>query len=231
MTGKTIPGGLLVAIEGIDGAGKSTLVTRLRAGLEAANAAVLVSKEPTAGPWGMRLRESAATGRLGPIGEVKFLLRDRLQHVVEVIEPALARGEIVILDRYYPSMVAYQGALGYPVDRLLATNKFAPEPDLLLVLDVDPQTGLDRIKARGDIPNHFETLSTLRITRDIFLALEVPNKVIIDASQSEGDVLATAQMHLYLALAAKIRAGCPDPVDAVVQIESFLPPGLHAEPA
>lgn len=224
MNGKTIPGGLLVAIEGIDGAGKSTLAARLRAGLEEAGAAVLVSKEPTAGPWGMRLRESAATGRLGPIDEVKFLLRDRLQHVAEVIRPALERGEIVILDRYYPSMVAYQGALGYPVDRLLTTNKFAPAPDLLLVLDVDPQTGLERIRARGDAPNHFETLATLRRSREIFLSLDVPNKAVIDASQPEDVVLAEAQLRLYVAIAGKLRGLCADPVAAVSRIEAFLPP-------
>lgn len=223
MTGKTIPGGLLVAIEGIDGAGKSTLAARLRAGLEQAGVAVLVSKEPTAGPWGMRLRESAATGRLGPIDEVKFLLRDRLQHVAEVIRPALERGEIVILDRYYPSMVAYQGALGYPIDRLLDTNKFAPAPDLLLVLDVDPRTGLERIRARGDAPNHFETLATLQRSRDIFLALDVPNKAVIDAAHPEDQVLSEAQLKLYLTIAEKIRRACDDPVEAVFRLEEFLP--------
>lgn len=230
MTGMTIPGGLLVAIEGIDGAGKSTLAAKLRGVLERVGAAVLVSKEPTAGPWGTRLRESAATGRLGPLDEVKFLLRDRLQHVQEVIAPALERGEVVILDRYYPSMVAYQGALGYPIDRLLTTNRFAPVPDLLLVLDVDPETGLGRIRARGDQPNHFETLETLARSREIFLALAVPNKVVIDAGGSEAEVFTAAQCELYLAIARKIRANCQDPVEAVQRIEPFLT-GLDAEPA
>lgn len=228
MAGKTIPGGLLVAIEGIDGAGKSTLAAKLREGLEASGVAVVVSKEPTSGPWGMRLRASAASGRLGPIDEVKFLLRDRAQHVTEVIAPALRRGEIVVLDRYYPSMVAYQGALGYPVERLLTTNSFAPVPDLLLVLDVEPPTGLARIHARGDAPNHFETLDTLERSREIFLALNVSNKVVLDAGQPEAKVLVQAQLQLYLAITRKLREAHADPAAAALSVAEFLPPGLQA---
>lgn len=108
MTIELKPGGLLIAIEGIDGAGKTTLARRLTTTLEAAGARVVLSKEPTNGPWGTKLRQSAATGRLSADEEAELLIRDRHEHVDTLIAPALARGDIVILDRYFPSMVAYQ---------------------------------------------------------------------------------------------------------------------------
>ena len=189
MDNQQIPGGLLIAIEGIDGAGKTTLAHALARDLRAAGATVVLGKEPTNGPWGTRLRQSAATGRLSPEQEVDYLLRDRRQHVEEVIEPALARGEVVILDRYFPSMVAYQGAAGLPLDELLQANDFAPRPHLLLLLDLTPEQGLQRIRARGDIPNHFETAQNLERCRAIFQHLELADKQLIDASRNEAEVL------------------------------------------
>ncbi|WP_102945654.1 dTMP kinase [Stenotrophomonas sp. VV52] len=189
MTSITIPGGLLVAIEGIDGAGKSTVTRGLSERLMAAGVAVSSSKEPTNGPWGQKLRQSAETGRLSPEDEVKYLLADRRDHVQEFIQPALARGEVVLLDRYFPSMVAYQGAAGLPVDELAAANDFAPRPNLLLLLDVAPTTGLERIRARGDRPNHFENVENLSLCREIFLQMDVRAKFVIDASQPAAEVL------------------------------------------
>jgi len=136
-----LPGGFLIAIEGIDGAGKTTLAAHLAAQLGHGGTRVHLTKEPTRGPWGTRLRESAATGRLRPEEEAELLLRDRRDHVEQLIAPALARGECVILDRYFPSMVAYQGAAGLDPADLLHANDFAPRPDVLLVLDSRPPHG------------------------------------------------------------------------------------------
>jgi len=182
--------GVLIAVEGIDGAGKSTLVQRLAKALKEKGLAVRQSKEPTNGPWGMQLRASASSGRLPAHLEVELLLRDRRQHVDEVINPALARGEIVILDRYFPSMIAYQGAGGWPVDDLLRRNAFAPRPDVWLLLDLPVTGGHARIAARGDRPNHFENEANLQRCRVIFQQLDLPHRQLIDASQNEEAVFA-----------------------------------------
>ncbi len=205
-----IPGGMLIAIEGIDGAGKTTLAHAVARILDAAGATVVLGKEPTNGPWGTRLRQTAATGRMSPEQEVEFLLHDRRQHVEDVIKPALARGEVVILDRYFPSMVAYQGAAGLPLDELLHANDFAPRPNLLLLLDLLPEQGLERIRARGDKPNHFETAQNLEHCRAIFQQLELPDKHIVDASQDEAGVLRDAHAAIAAALATRIGGGSDD---------------------
>lgn len=221
MNSLTIPGGLLVAIEGIDGAGKSTLARSLAQALAEVGAAVSMGKEPTTGPYGMQLRASAATGRLSADEEVDLLLLDRRQHVDEMIRPALDRGEIVILDRYFPSMVAYQGAAGVPIDDLVLANEFAPKPDLLLLLDLDPSQGLQRIRDRGDKPNHFETPENLQRCREIFLGMA--GAVRIDASHSADDVLIDAHAATLRAIAGRIATVHGPTVSAVEKLQSFLP--------
>ncbi|ATD68425.1 dTMP kinase [Luteimonas chenhongjianii] len=196
------PDSLLIVIEGIDGAGKTTLANSLRTWLLDGGRSVTISKEPTTGPWGMKLRESAATGRLTPQDELDYLVKDREQHVSELISPALDCGEIVILDRYYPSTVAYQGAAGIPLNTVLDAHGFAPQPDVLLLLDVEPRVGIERIRARGDKPNAFETYDNLEACRAIFLDLEMP-KVVINAAQSPEQVCAEAQFAILKELAER----------------------------
>lgn len=222
MPTRAIPGGLLIAIEGIDGAGKTTLADGLRDVLARTGAKITFGKEPTRGPWGAKLRESAATGRLTVADEKRFLLLDRRQHVDEVIRPALTRGEIVILDRYYPSMVAYQGAAGIPVDELMQDNRFAPRPDLLLLLDLEPEEGLRRICARGDQPNAFETMDNLRAVRGIFLDMDDPHLSAIDARQSIDAVLAQSWKQVVLALTEKFRAENGLSVETVEAVAPYL---------
>lgn len=153
---------------------------------------------------GHPLRQSAATGRLSAEEEAELLIRDRHEHVDTLIAPALARGDIVILDRYFPSMVAYQGAAGLPLDELLERNAFAPRPDVLLLLDLPPPTGLARIRARGDAPNHFETQDNLERCRTIFAALELPGKHVVDASADADSVLRQAHAIIVAALADRL---------------------------
>lgn len=182
--------GILVAIEGIDGAGKSTQRARLEQRLDAEGIAYVASREPTDKPWGKKIRESAITGRMSAEDELAAFVADRKQHLAEVIEPALAAGKLVLLDRYYPSSVAYQGARGLGMQHCLEANAFAPVPDVLIILDLDPQQGLDRVNSRGQ-PDEFEKLDYLVEVRTIFLALPLPNKHVLDATKSEDELAET----------------------------------------
>lgn len=178
--------GMLIAFEGIDGAGKTTQVGLLADFLRSVGETVLQSKEPTDGPSGRIIRESAATGRLPVERELALFVEDRKHHVREKIAPALARGDTVLLDRYFYSTVAYQGARGRNTSTLLAEMlTIAPKPDVVVLLDVPPETGLARIKiGRRETPNAFEKSSSLRPVRNIFLriAKEESNVLCIDAT-------------------------------------------------
>ena len=163
--------GRLIVVEGIDGAGKSTQVKRLAEALRAAGSTVVASREPTDGPWGKKLRASASTGRMSPTDELHAFLEDRKEHVAAEIGPALERGDVVLLDRYYYSTIAYQGLRGSDVAEIRRANEaIAPRPDLVLLIDFDPQLAIARIsQSRGDVPNEFEKLDQLQAIRNIFL--------------------------------------------------------------
>ena len=173
MSSTTKRPGLFIVLEGIDGTGKSTQAKRLGEWLAALGREVVLSREPTAGPWGQKVRESAATGRLSPEDELQYFLNDRRQHVEELISPSLAAGKVVILDRYYFSTMAYQGARGFdPAEIRRQNEEFAPVPDLLLIMDLDVDSALERIGARGDTANEFEKRENLERCREIFLSLK-----------------------------------------------------------
>lgn len=162
--------GLLVAIEGIDGAGKTTQVQELFRRLSAKGFDVVCSKEPTNGPWGKQLRKSATEGRLGPREELDLFILDRKEHVQNLIQPALDRRAIVILDRYYFSTIAYQGVRGMDPAQIQAENEaFAPAPDILIVLDLDAGVAIRRIVARDEEgANHFERIDLLEASACVF---------------------------------------------------------------
>src|SRR5262249_15628614 len=156
--------GLLIAVEGIDGAGKTTQVEFLTEFFTSAGVSVVRSKEPTDGVWGQKIRQSAANGRMALEEELQAFVEDRKEHVREKIGPALSRGATVILDRYFYSTIAYQGSRGGDIDAITdRVLKSAPEPDIVLLLDVPPEVGLSRIaQGRGDTPNAFETVNNLK---------------------------------------------------------------------
>ncbi|GAA5116850.1 dTMP kinase [Luteolibacter yonseiensis] len=185
-----MPDGFFIVIEGIDGTGKSTQVARLGAWLTAQGREVVLSREPTAGPWGRKVRESAATGRLSPEEELEYFLNDRREHVEELIRPSLAAGKVVILDRYYFSTMAYQSSRGFDPQEIRKRNElFAPVPDLLLVMDLDVDAALLRIGARGDVANEFEKRENLQHCRDVFLSLrEEPFVEVIPCGGSLDEV-------------------------------------------
>ena len=177
--------GFLLVLEGIDGTGKSTLARSLAAWLRESGREVVTSREPTDGPHGTALRQSAKTGRLALQDEFDLFLKDRAEHVAALIDPAIERGAVVILDRYYFSTAAYQGARGLDPRTIIEANeKFSPIPNLVLLLDLDPTVGATRITRRGDVLDDFEALDYQREVRRIFLSLKRPFIRRIDASQN-----------------------------------------------
>ncbi|MCX8012323.1 MAG: dTMP kinase, partial [Desulfobacterota bacterium] len=121
--------GVLIVFEGIDGGGKTTQARLLYGKLKQANFPVEISKEPTEGKWGKKLKELIKQGknRIMPQDELEMFIRDRHQHIKKVVNPALKNKKIVILDRYYFSNMAYQGALDIAPQLIEKRNReFAP---------------------------------------------------------------------------------------------------------
>ena len=198
-----IPRGFLVAIEGIDGSGKTTQAQRLARYCTEKRLNYILSKEPTKGQYGQLIRNSAIRGRLSAGEEIDILLNDRREHVEQVIQPALHKEEVVILDRYYFSNAAYQGAHGADPEIILSRNEaFAPQPDLLVILDVPPQTGLQRIRERGDEPNKFETIDSLERARAIFNQIDRPYKIALNGEDLI-DMIGSSIMYEFQRMAAE----------------------------
>lgn len=180
--------GRLIVFEGIDGTGKSTHIGHLRKYLEEQGLEVVQSFEPTRGTWGRMLRDSALTGRLSVEEEVDLFLKDRKEHVETLIAPALARGAWVLLDRYYLSMMAYQGARGVDTSMIRSANEaFAPVPDAVLWLDIPVAVALERIGNRGE-RDAFETEAGLTACRNVFAAIDEPWMIRVDADADEAAV-------------------------------------------
>ena len=176
--------GVLIALEGIDGCGKSTQAELLRETLEARGVAAVVFREPGQTPHGDAIRRLFIEGRtVPPREEMRLFLEDRRIDVHDNIGPALAAGKVVIMDRYYFSSMAYQGALGLDPEEIRAANEaFAPRPDRTLILDVSPSVGIARIRARRDVPNSFEREDVLTRVGQIFRSLANGDVVAVDAS-------------------------------------------------
>ncbi len=154
--------GLFLAVEGGDGAGKSTQVQLLAAALTAAGRDVLVTRQPGGTDLGVEIRTLVLHGdHISPRAEALLYTADKAHHVDTVVAPALAEGRVVLTDRYVDSAIAYQGAgrdLGADeIARLQSWAVGGLVPDLTIVLDVTPQVGRsrrgavhDRLEAEGD---------------------------------------------------------------------------------
>jgi len=170
-----VNGGRLIAFEGLDGSGKSTQLERLATRLRASGCDVVTTREPTEFPSGKRIREMARSGEeLEPEEELRWFVEDRRVHVDEVITPALRADRIVLTDRYYLSTVAYQGARGLDYEKILGDSEDEfPIPDLVLLLEIDPQIAFDRVQARGsEIEGVFEQRDFLSRVASVFDILD-----------------------------------------------------------
>jgi len=186
-----VSSGQLIAFEGLDGCGKSTQIARLAASLRAAGRDVVLTREPTDGEFGRRIRATARSGdEIPPEQELRWFVEDRRAHVAGVIRPALAAGQTVLSDRYYLSTVAYQGARGGDPDGILEDSEAEfPHPDLVLLLEIEPAAGLARVHARGNaVETRFEQGEFLAAVAGIFHRLDRRYIARIDASGEPAEV-------------------------------------------
>jgi dTMP kinase len=145
--------GALLALEGVDGSGKTTQAYLLAEALKRRGVEVVLTREPTAFSAGEKLRRYLVgpIRNLSPAEELALFLDDRREHVAKVIRPALAAGQVVITDRYYYSSVAYQGALGLDPASILAANEsFAPRPDMVFILTLPTELAMTRLSRNPD---------------------------------------------------------------------------------
>ncbi|MGQ9812199.1 MAG: dTMP kinase [Dissulfurimicrobium sp.] len=187
--------GRLIVIEGIDGTGKTTLAQALNRRLIKNGYDAIVTFEPTDSPWGKRLREGFLHKERLPIEEeINLFLEDRRDHVKNLILPALNDGRIIVCDRYYFSTMAYQGARGIDIDKIRIENEaFAPTPDIMFILELDPALALRRIceKRKGQ-PNNFEKIDYLKKVAAIFKVFHDPFIKRLDANKAPDEILADA---------------------------------------
>jgi dTMP kinase len=168
--------GLFVALEGGEGAGKSTQARLLRDWLVDAGHEVVLTFEPGDTLAGRRIREivlDPETGELDDRTEALLYSADKAEHVDAVVVPALARGAVVITDRYVDSTLAYQGAgralVDREVERIARWATGDQRPNLTVVLDLPPQQGLTRFEERDRIEG--ESVDFHERVRDMFLQL------------------------------------------------------------
>ena len=199
---------LFVVIDGVDGAGKGTQVALLRDALVGLGHRVHVTCEPSELPVGALIREWLRKERRAhvPSWAAMGLLfaADRLIHVEHEIAPALARGEIVICDRYDASSIAYQSAMNGGSDEALVwiaeLNREARRPDLTILLDLAPEVARDRRAARGGEEELFEKLDLQRKVREQYAKLGRvrPNDriVTVDAGRAVDAIHAELLAHV-----------------------------------
>lgn len=196
--------GILLAFEGIDGSGKSTQRNLLADALRRHDIPCVITAEPTQGKWGQKIREFSRTTRLTAQEELDLFILDRREHVETLIGPSLQAGKVVLTDRYYFSSAAYQGSLGLdPYQIVRQHQEFCPTPDLVVLIDLPPELGLQRVRARSSAPpDQFEVLASLRKCRDIFLALATDRFVVLDGTVGREELhaavcAATARLGLW----------------------------------
>ena len=189
--------GFFIALEGLDGAGKTTLSRGLEAALRGLGLDPLAVKEPTEGPYGREVRALVRAGRQGlsPTRELDYFIRDRAEDVARNIGPALMAGRPVLADRYILSNVAYQSARGLTEEVILKANTPFPWPDLTVLLEVPVSLGLARIAGRnGGREAGFEEESYLDLVRAAFGRQTGPGLFRVDgrapAETIQADVLA-----------------------------------------
>ena len=177
--------GFFVTFEGIDGSGKTTVTNLVADHLRQQGLPVLLTSEPNTTyikQFLMTVNERTAWT------ETFLFLADRAEHAAKVIRPALQRGEIVLCDRFIDSTIAYQGfGLGLPVEQLMQLNDTATgglAPNLTILLDIDPETGLKRSQRKTVFERRSLEFHERVRYGYLWLASREPHRIkVVDASQ------------------------------------------------
>ena len=156
--------GIFISFEGIDGAGKSTHVQAVADAFVQAHRQVVLTREPGGTPLAEKLREMVLHDAMDPLSEVLLMFAARRDHLQQVIEPALARGEVVVCDRFTDATFAYQGAgRGFDLAILAQLEQWVQalpnggmrQPDLTLWFSLDPSIAAERL-SNARVPDRFE---------------------------------------------------------------------------
>lgn len=196
--------GRLITFEGIDGAGKSSHIDTMAAWLRQRGHEVLVTREPGGTPLAERVRELVLHVPMDALTEAMLVFAARRDHLVQCIEPALARGVMVVCDRFTDATFAYQGGgRGFDLDvlgTLEAWVQVGRQPDLTLWFDIDAASAAAR-RAAARAPDRFESQDLAFFERVIAgyaarCAAQPGRFVRLDASRSRDAVWTQVEQHL-----------------------------------
>jgi dTMP kinase len=203
--------GRFITFEGGEGSGKSTQVGLLAERLRASGLETVITREPGGTPLGESIRALVLDNAPDPATELLLFAAARAEHVARVIRPALAHGTWVVCDRFIDSTRVYQGLLGgVPRDLIdvIETRSVAPTyPDLTIVLDLPPETGLQRAAARGALSRFdAESADYHRRLQDGFraIALAEPDRCLVIDADRPADFIAA---DVWSAVEARFLAG------------------------
>ena len=176
--------GKLIVIEGIDGSGKSTCAKNLAEKLNSINIKTIYTFEPTHSRYGAKLRESMLSEDFDAEEELSLFVKDRKEHIEYMIKPALEEGYFIILDRYFYSSVAYQGAKGIDINRIMNLHKdFIIKPNIVFIFHLPIDIALNRIISKRGIADRFENETYLKKVDKIFHSFNEPFIYHIDTNK------------------------------------------------
>jgi dTMP kinase len=197
---------LFVVFEGIDGSGKTTIMEMLANQLLKQEIEIIALREPSNSSFGQKIRNLAEThDSIPPEYELSLFIEDRKWDVEHNIKPALQAGKVVLLDRYYLSTACYQAVRGFDMQKIIAVNQeFAPIPDITIIIDVEVNTAISRIKRHRQFQSRlFEKESFLHQVRANYLSFkDQPQICIVDGNRPLEIVYQDVQQIIF----EKIRA-------------------------
>jgi len=180
--------GVFICIEGIDASGKTTHARRLVENLRGKGLDAVYTTEPTSGEIGRLIQTHILQSqkRVPSVIEALLFAVDRIEHVENMIKPALREGKIVVSDRYVYSSLAYQGAAGLDLKWIEEINKFAIQPDLAIYIDIPAEVVFERLRREKSVMENFQTQCKVR---EVYLKLVEDGKLIlINGNRPTGEV-------------------------------------------